>query len=271
MITALDHFGLVCPDIDAGQAAYEALLGQPPTEVRRAGGIAYASFRVGNAALELMAPDGDEAGAVRLREILDERGPGLTTLVFRTGDLDEAHRILTRRGLAPGEPVVADTYRTIRCADEGTAGIKIFLIAHDRDAPVAGEPAPGGVSALDHLVVNTPNPDRTAALYGARLGLRFALDRTVEEFATRFLFFRVGDLTLEIVHPLKGADDPSAPDKMWGITWAVDDLEAAHTRLLAAGLNVSDMKTGRKPGSRVFTVRDGTLDVPTLFIAHAPR
>jgi hypothetical protein len=31
------------------------------------------------------------------------------------------------------------------------------------------------------------------------------------------------------------------------------------------------MRKGRKPGSSVFTVCDGTMAVPTLFIAHQPQ
>ena len=65
---------------------------------------------------------------------------------------------------------------------------------------------------------------------------------------------------------------------LWGSTPAkqtyhieTDDLEAAHARLSQAGRDVSELRTGRKPGSRVFTVRDGTQNVPTLFIAHTPR
>ena len=51
----------------------------------------------------------------------------------------------------------------------------------------------------------------------------------------------------------------------------VDDLEAAHERLLDGGFDVSELRTGRKPGSRVFTIRNGTLNVPTLFISHDPK
>ena len=80
-----------------------------------------------------------------------------------------------------------------------------------------------------------------------------------------------GRLTLEIIHRLGEAHDVGADDNIWGLTWSVQNLDAAHDRLSKAGLNVSDIRKGRKPGSRVFTVRDGTLDVPTLFISHMPR
>jgi hypothetical protein len=31
-------------------------------------------------------------------------------------------------------------------------------------------------------------------------------------------------------------------------------------------IEVSEIRTGRKPGTRVFTVKDGTLGVPTLVL-----
>ena len=130
---------------------------------------------------------------------------------------------------------------------------------------------PGAATSLDHLVINTPNPERAVATYGARLGLRFALDRTAEQWKTRFLFFRLGGLTLEIIHRLGEDHDLAANDAIWGLTWETDDLMAARSRLEAAGLDVSEIRTGRKPGSEIFTVRNGTQGVPTLFIAHAAR
>lgn len=44
------------------------------------------------------------------------------------------------------------------------------------------------------------------------------------------------------------------------------DAEAANTRLKASGFDVSELHPGRKPGTRVFTVRNNTLGVPTLFV-----
>jgi catechol 2,3-dioxygenase-like lactoylglutathione lyase family enzyme len=102
--------------------------------------------------------------------------------------------------------------------------------------------------------VRTTHPNRAAALYGARLGLDMRLDRTEPKWGSRLMFFRCGDLIIEIVHDLK--DEPSdTPDRLWGLSWRVANAEAAHARLKAAGFNVSDVRPGRKPGTRVFTVR----------------
>jgi hypothetical protein len=67
------------------------------------------------------------------------------------------------------------------------------------------------------------------------------------------------------VHNL--SDEPSdKPDILWGLSWRTANIEATHARLKAANFDVSEIRTGRKPGTRVFTVKNNTLGVPTLVI-----
>lgn len=279
MIVALDHFVLICPDLQAAIEDYCVLLGQDPVWRAESDGTETALFAVGNTALELMAPSGSGVVADKLREMTQD-GARLTTLVYRSDDIDGDHHSMMRRGLAPSEITAAASvhietgeqrdWRRFRIADRNMAGIKTFIL--QTGSPLQRPQAnPGTVTSLDHLVINTPNPERAIATYGARLGLRFALDRTAEQWKTRFLFFRLGGLTLEVIHRLGEDHDPSDPDSIWGLTWETDDLGAAHGRLKAAGRDVSEVRKGRKPGSEVFTVRNGTQTVPTLFIAHTPR
>ena len=279
MITALDHFVLVCPDIDAATAEYTTLLGTPPAWAAEQDGMASAVFSVGNTALEVLAPVGAGAVAEKLRGIVAD-GARLTSLVYRSDDLASDHHLISRRGLAPSAIAQNNStdkvtgaqrqWTSFRIPDAKMAGIKTFLLQPD-DELTRDAPATGAVTSLDHLVINTPNPERAVATYGARLGLRFALDRTAEQWKTRFLFFRLGGLTLEVIHRLGEATDIDADDTIWGLTWATDDLTAARQRLFDAGLDVSEIRTGRKPGSEVFTLRNGTQGVPTLFIAHSAR
>ena len=55
-------------------------------------------------------------------------------------------------------------------------------------------------------------------------------------------------------------------DRLWGLSWRVTDIDATRARLMAAGIDVSEVRTGRKPGTRVMTVRSGTCGVPTLLV-----
>jgi catechol 2,3-dioxygenase-like lactoylglutathione lyase family enzyme len=129
-------------------------------------------------------------------------------------------------------------------------------------------PAPESLAsahALDHVVIRTALPDAAVALYGTGLGVRLALDR--ELGGTRMLFFRVGGVTLEVVHdPALGAEDV-----LWGAAYRVRDIEAAHARMAADGRALGEIKRGQKPGTHVFSVRDGTCAVPTLFLRDPAR
>ena len=279
VITGLDHLVLVCPEIGSGMAVYEGLLGrkadwQAPVE----GGGATALFRLGNTSLELLAPAGDGPLAERLAEIIEADGPGLTTLAFGSEGLAADHAIFARRGLEP-EPVTAGqsthaetgatrAWQRFRIPDTQTGGIKVFIVEPGQGALQPVSPSADAVLGLDHVVINTKAPDRALALYGARLGLRLALDRTNPDWGVRLIFFRTGGLTIEIARRLSEPEDTGSPDRFWGLTWAVSDIEAAHQRLADTGFDVSEVRKGRKPGSQVFTVRNGTLNVPTLFIAH---
>ena len=97
-----------------------------------------------------------------------------------------------------------------------------------------------------------------------------ALDRSHPDWG-RLMFFRCGDLIVEVTHrPGKpseaGQDSLQDTASLRGMCWRVADIDATHARLIAAGIDVSEVRTGRKPGTRVMTVRNGTCGVPTLLV-----
>lgn len=281
MITGLDHVVLLVRDINAGIAGYQTLLGCAPSWRTDSHGAATAMFTLSNMSLELMAPSGEGVAGDRVRGALDKHGEGLASLAFSVADIAKAHRRLTRLGLAPDDIANGESqdvtsgssmsWQRIRASDEFTHGVRMFFLQRNEPLGQLAEPASGSVEALDSLVLSTPNPDRAAALYGARLDLDMALDRTVPAMDTRFLFFRCGtDLIVEIIHRLKSGVG-QGPDQIWGLSWRTPDIAAAKERLRGAGLEVSDIKDGRKPGSRVATVKTGTFGVPTLLIQQGVR
>jgi catechol 2,3-dioxygenase-like lactoylglutathione lyase family enzyme len=282
MITGLDHVVIAVRDLDASVGAYEALLGRAASWRSEAdgGGAEVAGFGLENVGVELIAPSGDGPIAARLEAMLDAQGQGLASLAFAVDDADSAHRRLARLGLDP-EPVSAAEsidrasgtrrrWRRTRASTTATHGVRLFLIepGAPHTAPLLA-PAPAAVEGLDHVVIHTPDPERAAALYGARLGLDMRLDRSTPAWGSRLMFFRCGDLIVEIAHDLK-AGVSSGPDRLWGLSWRVPDAVAAYDRLRAAGFDLTDLRPGRKPGTHVFTVRDGTCGVPTLMLQPSP-
>jgi len=125
-------------------------------------------------------------------------------------------------------------------------------------------PTAGGMVGIDHVVVNTPDPGRAIRLWSDGLGVRLALDREFPQRGLRMLFFRTAGVTLEFVSPIGAAGQ--GDDVLNGIAYRVADLASVRARLTAAGLDVSELRTGNKQGTRVATVRSGTEGVPTLLI-----
>jgi len=117
------------------------------------------------------------------------------------------------------------------------------------------------------VVVRSADPDATRALYGDKLGLRLALDRSFEERRVRLMFFRVGGVTVEIASRLDAAPETAAPDRLWGLAWRVPNVDAARARLCDLGFAVTEVRPGNKTGTRVCTVERGTCGVPTLLIS----
>ncbi len=280
MITALDHIVLITPDIEAGVRAYQTLFGVAPAWRTRSDSIATAMFTFANTSLELMAPDGDGAGAQRVRAALEKDGEGLASLAVRVEDIARDHRRLDRVGLQP--EAIADgrstnaldgaslSWQRTRAMTEATNGVRLFALQLHGERPRSQTVSAAPVSGLDHVVISTAQPDRAMALYGAKLGLEMIRDLSRPDWNARLMFFRCGDLIFEVMQRL---DRPASdkPDRLWGLSWRVADADAARERLASSGVDVSEVRTGRLPGTRVFTARNGTCGVPTLLVEPQQR
>jgi catechol 2,3-dioxygenase-like lactoylglutathione lyase family enzyme len=124
---------------------------------------------------------------------------------------------------------------------------------------------PAAVSELDHVVIHTANCDRALAVYAAKLGLDLRLDRSNADWGVRQMFLKAGDGIVEFGASLK-VPVSDQPDSFGGLAWRVPDADAAQARLRELGFDVSDVRTGRKPGTRVLTVRSGVPAGPALII-----
>jgi len=279
MISGLDHVVVLIDDIAKGAANYEALLGCLPSWQYSGAGADRVLFTLDNVTVELVAPSGVGVAADHIRGVLKDGGEGLASLCFRTNDIGKMHRRLDRLALKPESVAEVESsdsvsgrslhWKRTRASTDVTRGVRLFFLELDGERPRSKPIADAPVIGLDHVVVSTEDSERAAALYGARLGLDMALDRSHQDWG-QLMFFRCGDLIVEVVRrPVAGGD--ANRDKLWGLSWRVADIDAVRARLLAAGIDVSEPRMGRKPGTRVMTVRSGTCGVPTLFLERTPR
>ncbi|HEY4170768.1 MAG TPA: VOC family protein [Reyranella sp.] len=239
MIDALDHLVLRASFRAGAVGAYETMLGRKADDGR---------LRVGNVGLTIE----DHASTAQL-----------SAMVFATASVEKAARLLERRAV----PCERKRDRLV-LSTEATHGVSIVLVERAEApmlSPLLKSSEAASISSLDHVVIRTPNPERAVALYAGRLGLDLRLDRSNPDWSSRLLFFRCGDLVVEIAHDLKkGVSD--APDQLWGLSWRAPDIAKANERLKKAGVEVSEPRKGRRPGTQVFTVQSHTANVPTIVI-----
>ena len=279
MIEKLDHLVIAVSDLDSAVESYTKLFGYGPSwrGVHEQLGTANALFPVENTYLELLASNGNEgAGAAMIKATLELNGEGLAGLVLGTSNIQDLKESLLESGvelqdLALGEGVDSDqglkrTWKNLFLPFSLTRGMFAFIIQHESgELPSVHGRTSSTINKLDHVVVNTNDPEGFKGLYGDTFGIRLALDQTVEKWGGRMLFFRLNHTTIEVIGK-PDEDDPA--DKLWGLAWSVEDLKATHQRLVKEGLEISEVKAGRKENTLVCSVKSDTCNVPTLLIQH---
>lgn len=185
------------------------------------------SCLVGQVRLRFTGETGDRAGGIA--------GWALAGLPIEGGDVDG---LPTRTGRPTGDIVGADT------ADGAAARLH-----------------PNGVVQIDHLVIVTPDLDRTTAAFEA-VGIEAR--RTREAGRGRLQrFFRLGEVILEVVGPVEPSGD--GPARFWGFAFTVADIDATAAHL---GDRVGRPKPAVQPGRRIATLRSQPgVSVPVAFMS----
>lgn len=128
---------------------------------------------------------------------------------------------------------------------------------------------PNGVTAIDHIVLLSPDLDRTIASMAA-IGVEPRRERDTELGGRRMrqVFFRFGEVIIEVVGSPEAASE--GPSKLWGITYVVDDIDASAAFF---GDHTAPVKDAVQPGRRITTVRhrDLGISVHTAVISATVR
>lgn len=286
-VTSVDHIIIAVRDLKEAEKNYTAIFGREPSwkGVHPGVGTGNVLYRLANTYVELYAPVAEGVNADALKKRLDEVGEGLYGIVLGVDDAAAATEAFNARGLKCGAPVdgsgrdeitgAVRKWRTIAMPADEVRGLFMLGIQHLSPAD-ALPPAPlsAGVSegeavpGCDHVVVMTPDAEACKTLFGDKLGIRLALDQTKPEWGVRQLFFRAGGLTIEVVESLDKSKAPKT-ERFWGLAWKAANVGAVAGRLAKAGLDVSEVRVGRKEGTEVATIRKATNGVPTLLVGPA--
>lgn len=110
---------------------------------------------------------------------------------------------------------------------------------------------PLGASALDHVVVTTPDLERTSNALASATGCELKRIRDLGKMRQGFHRIGRGGLIVELV---ERPDVPAGPASFWGLVLIVDDIDAACVLIGEDG--VSPPKDAVQPGRQIATVRE---------------
>jgi len=278
MINALDHLIIAVSDIDVAEENYTKIFGVQPVwrGEHKELGTENSLFNFQNTYFELLAAKGEGLGAALVNHYLQESGEGLIGIVLGTEDIDECYKSFQSKGYALGEISKGEginfkdgstrEWKNLFLPPELTRGIFAFIIQHTKGSLEEFKNNDKSVvNKLDHVVIQTNDADGFIDIYRDIYNIRLALDKYVEAWESRMLFFRTNKTTIEVIEKQNGEE---TADKLWGLSWQVDSIEEAHNRLTNKGVEVTPIKKGIKDNTLVATIKSHTSNIPTLLIEH---
>ena len=173
----------------------------------------------------------------------------LGTVRVRAGGPDESR----------GRGVVSWALRDVALDGDDIDGLRTAVVDSAPSASV-GAIHPNHTTAIDHVVVATPDWPRTIAALGAA-GFELRRERAAgtDTAPMRQGFFRAGDVIIEVVGP-RDAAGGGGPARFFGLALSVDDLDATKAFY---GDRLSDPKPAVQPGRRIATLRHRELGIST--------
>ena len=278
MISSLDHIILAVEDLKDAEKNYKNILGIEPSwrGLHKELGTANVIFNFKNTYLELLSAEGEGVGADLVKESIKKNGEGLAGIVLNTKDISKASKRLKDLGFLVGDVLTGEgknkdtndirNWKYLFLPQELTRNLFLFLIEHTKGIlPQDEKFPPGSITKLDHVVINTNDADGFINIYQDIFNIRLALDRIIEHWKSRMLFFRVNKTTIEVIEK---KDDKDPNDSLWGLAWEVESIKDAHERLVSKGVEVTEIKKGLKENTLVATIKSHTHNVPTLLIEH---
>ena len=278
MISSLDHIILAVDDLQDAEKNYKNILGIEPSwrGLHKELGTANVIFNFKNTYLELLSAEGEGVGADLVKETIKKNGEGLAGIVLNTKDISKASKRLKDLGFLVGDVLTGEgknkdtndirNWKYLFLPQELTRNLFLFLIEHTKGIlPQDEKFPPGSINKLDHVVINTNDADGFINIYQDIFNIRLALDRIIEHWKSRMLFFRVNKTTIEVIEK---KDDKDPNDSLWGLAWEVESIKDAHERLVSKGVEVTEIKKGLKENTLVATIKSHTHNVPTLLIEH---
>ena len=156
-----------------------------------------------------------------------------------------------------------DVHGEIDSLEFGEAAVSL---SSDKDNLVPST-HPNGVSRIDHLVVTTPDCDRTTAALEAN-GILVRRVRTfgVAGSEIRQTFFWLGDVILELVGP--ETIESEGPALFWGLAFISENI---HKTVDYLGDACTPLKPAIQPGRKITTIKTRDVGIHSSLAVMSPH
>jgi catechol 2,3-dioxygenase-like lactoylglutathione lyase family enzyme len=190
------------------------------------------------------------------------------------GDTCQVGSVLIHLVGGDGEGIGTWSLSGVALDAEGLDGLPTTVAPDSDTAPATATTTahPNGVVAIDHIVVSTPDLERTIAAFDdAGLLLRRRRDAGAT-YGTelRQAFFRLGEVIVEVVGPAEAPEPTgeSAPARFFGLAFTVGDMASTSSFL---GERLSPTKEAVQTGRTIATLaRTAGSTVAIAFMSPEP-
>ena len=281
MISKLDHLIVAVKDLDEAESNYKKIFGVEPVWIgeHKELGTANVIFNFKNTYFELLASNGVGLGSDFVNTTIEESGEGLIGSVLGSENIKLTFDSINNKGhllgdISDGEGTNLKNneirkWKNLFLPLELTRGIFTFIIEHtEGNLPMPNHFNDASINKLDHVVITTNDADGFIEIYRDIFDIRLALDKVIEHWNTRMLFFRLNETTIEVVAK---EHNNKNPDELWGLAWEVESIANTRKRLINEGVEITEIKDGIKENTLVATIKSHTHEVPTLLIQHITK
>ena len=201
MITSVDHLIIAVRDLNQAIIDYEKVLGTSPCWIGKHAelGTTNALFNFENTYLELLSPNDEGPGTDLINSLIADKGDHLAGIALGTDNIEHVKEALNKNGhlaeISSGEAFnekdgKSRRWKNIFLPNTLSRELFIFIIEHTEGALTKyKDQDPSKVKKLDHVVINTKDADDFISIYRDVYKIRLALDKTIEHWKRRMLFF----------------------------------------------------------------------------------
>ena len=281
MISKLDHLIVAVKDLDEAESNYKKIFGVEPVWMgeHKELGTANVIFNFKNTYFELLASNGVGLGSDFVNSTIEDSGEVLIVSVLGSENIKLTFDSIKNKvhllgDISDGEGTNLKNneirkWKNLFLPLELTRGIFTFIIEHtEGNLPMPNRFNDASINKLDHVVITTNDADGFIEIYRDIFDIRLALDKVIEHWNTRMLFFRLNETTIEVVAK---EHNNKNPDELWGLAWEVESIANTRKRLINEGVEITEIKDGIKENTLVATIKSHTHEVPTLLIQHITK